>query len=129
MPVRLATRPPADERRPAAPDNVEDDLRTRVTLTRTSARDYGQRQVFVRIDDGPRIALVFDESLTLELPPGRHRLRAHNTLVWRTVDFTVEMGEHLEFQLVNHGNWVTMMLLMWLGTGPLYLSIERRSLR
>lgn len=129
MPIQTATRPPLDERAPAAPQVVDDELRTRLTIARTSPRDCGQRQVFVRLDGGPRIPLVFDESHTLELQPGRHRFWAHNTLMWRTIDFTVEMGEHLEFQLVNRANWFTMMTLMWLGSGPLYLSIERRSLR
>ena len=128
MPVRVATRPPADERLPAAPEAIADDLRTRVTVARTNREDYGQRQVFVRLDEGERIALLYNESHTLELLPGRHRLRAHNTLMWRTIDFTVEMGEHLEFQFINRANWFTLTMLMWLGSGPLYLKVLKRSL-
>jgi hypothetical protein len=127
--VRSAIRSGTVERAPVAPEVLQDDDKTLVTIARTSPRDVGQRQVFVRLDDGPRIALVFNEQCTLELRPGRHTLRVHNTLMWRTIDFAVETGEHLEFQLVNHAGWLTLTLLMWLGTGPLYLSIERRSLR
>ena len=128
MPVRIAADPVVDVRAPSAPD-VHDDLQTRITIARTSPRDVGDRQVFVRLDGGPSVALVYGERMTVELQPGRHQLKAHNTLMWRTVDFTVESGEHLEFQLVNWADWITMMLVMWLGTGPLYLTVERRSLR
>lgn len=83
----------------------------------------------MRLDGGPGIALVFGESVTLDLEPGRHVLRAHNTLMWRTVRFSVETGEHLEFQLINRANWLTLTTLMWLGSGPLYLRVEQRSLR
>ncbi len=75
---------------PETPEDLNDleELRTLVTLCRTHRRDIGERQIFVRIDDGPRVALRFGQSFTLEVKPGRHQLRANNTLFWRTVTFT-----------------------------------------
>jgi len=115
---------------PDAPIDVTDleELRTLVTLTRRHPRDIGQRQVYVRMDDGPRVALLFGQSFTVEVRPGTHRLRAHNTLMWKTVTFHVEAGEHIEFQLINRGGPLTYSIAALLGAAPLFLSIERRSL-
>jgi hypothetical protein len=114
---------------PEAPDDQHDleELRTLVTLTRHHPRDIGQRHVYVRIDDGPRVALLFGQSFTVEVQPGTHRLRAHNTLMWRTLTFHVEAGEHLEFLLINRGGPLTYSVAALLGAAPLFLSIERRS--
>ena len=67
------------------------------------------------------------QSFTLEIKPGRHQLRAHNTLFWRTVIFHVEAGEHLEFLLINKGGPITFGIAALLGSAPVFLKIERRS--
>lgn len=114
---------------PETPDDLSDleELRTLVTVCRTHRRDIGQRQIFVRIDGGPQVALRFGQSFTLEIQPGRHQLRAHNTLFWRTVTFHVEPGEHLEFLLINKGGPITFGIAALLGAAPVFLKIERRS--
>ena len=54
-----------------------------VTITRTSEGDFKSRQVIVWID-GMRVAtLLWGDSFTCDLPPGPHRLRISNTLVWK----------------------------------------------
>jgi len=105
-----------------------EELRTLVTITRRHPRDFGERQVYVRLDDGPRVAMLFGQSFTVEVKPGAHELRAHNTLMWKTVRFHVEAGEHLEFHLINRGGRLTYPVAALLGSAPLFLSIERRSL-
>jgi len=114
---------------PETPDDLSDleELRTLVTVCRTHRRDIGHRQIFVRIDGGPQVALRFGQSFTLEVQPGRHQLRAHNTLFWRTVTFHVEPGEHLEFLMINKGGPITLGIAAILGAAPVFLKIERRS--
>jgi hypothetical protein len=90
--------------------------------------DCGQRQVFARLDDGGRVALAFGERVTLEVLPGRHRLRAHNTLFWKTIDFSIEPAEHLEFLLINEARWWTAGVVGLLGSAPLFLRIRKISL-
>ena len=107
----------------------EDDLRTTVTVRRDHKDDVGQRQVMVRLDDGPRVTLVFGESFTSDVPPGRHELRAHNTLFRKRVPFTIEPGEHLEFILINSARWWTAGMAGLLGAAPLFLTILKRSIR
>jgi hypothetical protein len=119
---------------PVAPAHPEthpadaDELRTLITAARTHRDDYGQRQVYVRIDDGPRVALLYGESVTMELQPGRHTLRAHNTLFWKRIEFQVEPGEHLEFQLINSASFWLPAVVGLLGAAPLFLRVIKRSL-
>lgn len=104
-----------------------EDLRAFLTIARTHPSDFGERQVFVRLNGGPRIALVYGESLTDELRPGSHTLRVHNTLVWKTVRFAIEPGEHLECLIINSGRWWTYAMAGVLGSAPLFLNVQLRS--
>jgi hypothetical protein len=111
----------------AAFDDLED-LRSTITVSREHPSDVGQRQVFLRIDGSTRIALLFGESFTTELEPGRHRLRVHNTLIWKTLDFALEPGEHLDFIVINSGRWWTAGMVGVLGSAPLFLTVQKRSI-
>jgi hypothetical protein len=106
-----------------------DDLRTLVTIVRNDPEDVAMRQIVTRIDALPKVTLMFGDSWTAELEPGAHRLRVHNTLVWKTVPFTVEPGEHLEFVVINRSGRISFAFLAMLGASPLFLTIKRRSLR
>jgi hypothetical protein len=97
----------------------------RVTFTRTSAEDVGQRQVNVRVDNGPTMRLLHGEAMTLDLEPGEHIMRADNTLIWKRVPFIVAPGEHVTFLLVNRASRWTLGFLAVMGVAPLKLTIER----
>ena len=114
---------------PVVPVVPDDSLECTVTLSRTHPRDCGQRQVFARIDQGKRIALVFGETVTVEVSPGRHRLRAHNTLFWKTVDFAMEPAEHIEFLFINEARWWTAGMVGLFGSAPLFLTVRKISVR
>src|SRR5689334_7549274 len=84
-----------------------DDLRSIVTFDRRSPIDCGQRQIFCKLDGDRREVLAFGDAVTIDVPPGRHTLRVHNTLFWKTIRFAIEPGEHLEFQVINRAKWWT----------------------
>jgi hypothetical protein len=113
---------------PLTPARPREDLRTYVTISREHANDVGHRQVVVQLNREPRVELLFGDSFTQEIQPGSHRLYAHNTLFWKTIRFTAEPGEHLEFVVINRAGPLTLSLLAIAGVAPLYLTIERRSL-
>ena len=69
---------------------------------------------------------MFGESFTLEVAPGAHTLKANNTLYWKTMEFSVESGEHVELALINQSSKLSFGFLALLGAGPLKLVIERR---
>jgi hypothetical protein len=112
---------------PAPPVHSIEELRTLLTVSREHPSDVKQRQVVARLDDGPKTTLYFGDSFTWEIPPGTHRLRVHNTLFIKTVEFRVEPGEHIEFVLVNRASVTTLAFLTVLGVGPLFLDIHMRS--
>jgi hypothetical protein len=101
----------------------------RVTVSRTDARDVQQRQIYARIDDTATRTLMFGDSFTVDVAPGAHTLKVNNTLYWKSVQFTVEPGEHVEFALINQSSRLSFGFLAVLGAGPLRLVIERRPAR
>ena len=105
---------------------IRDGQSARVTITRTSKADIGQRQVIVSIDGGSNKTLVFGESASFDIPPGEHALKANNTLFWKTVPFSAAPGEHVRFEIANRATPFTLGFLAVLGVAPLYLTLERR---
>jgi len=99
----------------------------RVTLTRTDGADVQQRQIYVRLDDGPSHALLFGNTMTVDVLPGDHILRANNTLFWKKIPFSIAADQHIEFSLINRAGAVGFGLLSLLGVALLTLSIEQRS--
>ena len=97
---------------------------SRVVLTRRSDNDVKQRQVFVSMDGKTIAMLLFGESVAVDAPPGRHVLRAHNTLVWKTITVDLKPGEEARFTIVNRPGFGTYAMLSLLGTGPIYLTFE-----
>jgi hypothetical protein len=97
----------------------------RVTVSRTSAIDLKDRQIYISLDGEQIAVLLFGESVAREVEPGEHYIRAHNTLFWKTIDFTLAPGEDAEFRVVNRAGAGTYAMLSLLGTGPFYLTFER----
>ena len=95
----------------------------RLTLTRRHPDDVRQRQIVASIDGAPLGTLMYGDSVTRELAPGPHRLRAHNTLFWKTRELHLEPGEHVRFNVVNRAGPGTFSLLGLFGVGPLYVSL------
>jgi hypothetical protein len=99
---------------------------SRVTVRRQSREDSGMRQIYISLDNERIAVLCNGEEVTREVKPGKHRLRVHNTLFWKTVDFTVAVGEHVSFTTANREGFITFSIFaFFLGTTPLYLSLER----
>jgi hypothetical protein len=104
---------------------VDDALPASVTVTRTSEEDFKSRQLIVWID-GERVAeLLWGDSVTRDLDPGRHRVRVSNTLVWKTVQFTLRAGERAFFEAINRPGWGSLPMLVVLGVGPLFVTLRR----
>jgi hypothetical protein len=96
-----------------------------ITITRKHAEDVQDRQVVLSLD-GERLAtLLYGGEVTREVRAGRHRLRAHNTLFWKTIDLDLAPGEHARFRAINRAGVGTFSMLGLLGVGPLFLTFER----
>jgi hypothetical protein len=99
---------------------------TCLTITRTSEEDWKTRQLVVAID-GKRVAeLLWGDSAMFELAPGVHRLRVHNTLVWKTEEFTIAPGEQIFYEAINRASASTYFFLgMFIGIAPVWLTLRR----
>jgi hypothetical protein len=97
----------------------------RVVVVRNSGEDAQERQIVVSLDGEQLATLMFGQKVRRELAPGKHRLRAHNTLVWKTIDFEVQAGETAQFSVINRPGRGTFGLLSLIGARPLYLDVRR----
>src|SRR6478672_8552736 len=102
-------------------------LPARITVTRQAAEDVRIRQLVVSIDGETVATLLYGDSVTRDVPPGQHRVRVHNTLVWKTIDLDLTAGEHAAFTAVNVAGFGTVSMLGLLGAGPLYVRMVRES--
>lgn len=99
---------------------------TGITITRTSEEDWKTRQLVVAID-GTRVAeMLWGDSMMFELEPGPHTLRVHNTLVWKTVQFSLAPGEQLFFEAINRASASSYFCLgLLIGIAPLWVTLRR----
>ena len=103
-----------------------DERAARITISRKDPKDVRDRQIVVSLDGEPFATLLFGNEASRDVAPGEHRLRAHNTLFWKTLEVSVAPGEHARFSVVNRAGMGTYSLLGLLGVGPLYLTFERQ---
>lgn len=95
-----------------------------ITVARTLPSDIGIRDVYIYLDGKLIATLRNKQSVTLEVPVGHHALRAHNTLVGKTLEFDARPGDHLRFTTANRSGCATSLIII-LGAGPIYISLER----
>lgn len=98
---------------------------TRLTIHRTSPLDTKDRQIIMSLDGSKLVTLLFGRTHTVEIPPGPHRLRANNTLVWKTVSFDAAPGEHVHFTCTNRAPGSLFYLLFLFGVGPMYVTLTK----
>ncbi len=128
--MRVTTSAAPPEPRAADLDTVIDALKrswtATLTVKRQSDQDVGYREIIVALDGESLAVLRHGDVVTRDLEPGPHRLRVHNTLFTKTVDFSLGVGEHAIFATVNRAGFATYSVLaFFIGGGPIYLSVER----
>lgn len=91
-----------------------DEARTELTIVRNAPHDFRDRQVYLWVDDQALGKLRYDVPISLEIPPGPHRIRVHNTLFRDTFEFVATPGEHVRVRCTNGipiGGWVMLAFL------------------
>jgi hypothetical protein len=96
----------------------------RLTVHRSSAEDARHRQVILSLDGDEIATLLYGQHTTREIPAGHHRLRANNTLVWKTVEFDAAPGDDLHVSIVNRAAPGMLALVALFGAGPMYVTME-----
>ena len=99
-----------------------------ITIRRQSKHDVGYRDIYIAVDDKQAGILHAGEQLSIEVKPGSHRIKAHNTLFRKHLDVTLAPGEHATFSVINKAGFGTYSVLaFFMGGGPLYLTLERET--
>jgi hypothetical protein len=102
----------------------EADTHTRLTIHRTSEQDIQQRQVIFSLDGQRIVQLLYGETFTCEILPGTHKLRANNTLVWKTVEFLAPAGTHVHFTCINYAPRGLIYMVAIFGVSPLFVALK-----
>ena len=106
------------------PEPQEAETETRLTIHRTSEQDVQQRQVIFSLDGKQVAELLYGQTFTCEILPGTHRLRANNTLVWKTVEFLAPAGTHVHFTCINYAPRGLIYMLAIFGVAPLFVALK-----
>ena len=96
-----------------------------LTVRRTAKDDVQDRQVYLTLDGEDWATIFYGKEITREIAPGRHTLKANNTLVRKTVVFDVSPGEHVRYQCINKAHWTAMMFMAFLGAAFLTVKLVR----
>lgn len=94
---------------PATPINS-----AQLTINRNSGSDFQDRQVYLFVDDEPWGKVRYGRPVTREIAPGRHRVRAFNTLFSHTIEIEAVAGEHVRLRCTNSmptAGWLMMIFL------------------
>jgi hypothetical protein len=96
-----------------------------LTVTRNSGSDFQDRQVYLYVDGELWGKVRYGRPLSREIPPGRHQVRAFNTLFSDTIDIDAVPGEHVKLRCTNglgRGGWI--MMVIW-QVAALRVKLER----
>ncbi len=96
-----------------------------LTVRRTAKDDVQDRQVYLTLDGEDWGTIFYGKEITREIAPGRHTLKANNTLVRKSVVFDVKPGEHVRYQCINKAHWTAMMFMAFLGAAFLTVKLVR----
>ena len=76
------------------------------------------------IDDAPAEILRYGETFRRELPVGRHRIKAHNTLSKDVIEVEVKDGETVRIRCHNHFTRGGPLLMLTIGFSFITVRLE-----
>lgn len=96
-----------------------------LTITRNSGSDFQDRQIYLFVDDEPWGKVRYGKEVSREILPGRHQLRAFNTLFSHTLEINALPGEHVRVNCTNGMPTVGWLMLIFLHVTALRPRLER----
>ena len=97
----------------------------RVTVTRDSPDDVQTRQIFVLLDGERKAELLFGDEISFPVSAGHHTIRVDNTWNLKDLALDINAGDDLRFLTKSTAGQFSKFLLVALGAGPIYVSIEQ----
>ena len=96
-----------------------------LTITRHGASDFQDRQVYLFVDEEPWGKVRYGKAVSREIAPGRHRVRAFNTLFSHTIEVNALPGEHVRVHCTNGMPTVGWLMMIFLHVTALRPRLER----
>ena len=96
-----------------------------LTIARHGASDFQDRQVYLFVDEEPWGKVRYGKAVTREIAPGRHRVRAFNTLFSHTIEVDALPGEHVRLHCTNAMPTVGWLMMIFLHVAALRPRLER----
>ena len=97
-----------------------------LVITRDHPQDIQDRPVYLWIDaeKWDRV-LKYGTTFTCELAPGRHTIKANNTLFSHTVEFDAAPGETVRYRCENGLTGGGAMMILMMGVAYLRVRLSR----
>lgn len=97
-----------------------------LVIVRDHPQDVQDRPVYLWID-GVKVeqTLKYGMTITRELEPGHHKLKAHNTLFGDTIEFDAAPGETIQFRCENGLTPGGIVMVLFMGVAYLKVRLKR----
>jgi hypothetical protein len=102
-----------------------DSALTILEIFRDTPDDVQDRWIRVSIDDGPEEILRYGATLRYEVPPGPHRIKAHNTLSRDAVAVDGQPGETIRLRCWNRVAKGGVLMMLTTGFAFITVRLER----
>ncbi len=96
-----------------------------LTITRNGNGDFQDRQVYLFVDGEPWGKVRYGHAVSREITPGRHLVRAFNTLFSHTIEVKALPGEHVRLHCTNGMPTVGWLMMIFLHVTALRPRLER----
>lgn len=111
----------ADTAHPRLTSNTE----TLLTVSRHDPDDFQDRQIYLFVDGRAWGKIRYGQSVTRPVTPGRHQVRAFNTLFSKTLDVQVRPAEHVRLRCANGFPASGWLMFIFLHVTYLLVRLER----
>ncbi len=98
---------------------------TTIIVSRRSPHDFQDRQIYLWIDGDPLGKIRYGQAISRTIEPGRHTVRAFNTLLTREITVDAAPGEEVRLNCGTGMPTVGWLMMMFLHVTYLRVWIER----
>ena len=100
-------------------------MTARLSISRTAPDDVQDRVVNLWLDGEPWAGLKYGTTESRDIAPGRHVVKAHNTLFGTTLEIDAAPGEDVRLSCVNGLTGGGKLMVLMLGVAYLRVRLTR----
>jgi hypothetical protein len=95
-----------------------------LSISRHGDNDFRDRQIYLFVDEEPWGKVRYGQVVSREITPGRHRVRAFNTLFSHTIEVNALPGEHVRVHCTNGMPTIGFLMMIFLHVTALRPRLE-----